>query len=306
MSPNTRKEPALEEQYRQSLQQHLQVGGEAPLLEAYELGRQALANGTGILDLIALHRSCLENLMHDDAGKDQRNLAAEAVNFLSEVLSPYEIARMGGQESNRALRRLFDLLEKEARRIAYSLHDESAQILASVYLELAAISKSAPDGIAQRVNSVSRHLDDVRDQLRRLSHELRPLILDQLGLIPALRFLAQSVGERTGLHVDVDGELPARLDEPVETVLYRTVQESLTNVYKHASADAVDIEVWLDKGRVNCRVTDDGVGLKPTRSVSRGLGLVSIQERISALGGESSISNAKGKGAQLWVSIPVK
>src|SRR5690606_34494959 len=122
-------------------------------------------------------------------------------------------------------RRLYDVLEEESKRIAHILHDEAAQMLATAYLELAEITREAPPDVNKRVERVVHHLDEVREQLRGLSHELRPLILDQLGLIPALRFLATGVKKRAHLDVEVKAENIGRLPQAVETVLYRTVQE---------------------------------------------------------------------------------
>lgn len=297
--------PDFGDLYRRALQRHLDLGDEASLLDAYELGREALARNLSILDMLGFHHDATHGLIKEYAKDGMSELIDKTDVFLDEALSPYEVARLGSQESNRALRRMFELLEQEAKRIAYALHDESAQMLATVYLELAEISKMSSDAVAQRVSQVSKHLDEVREQLRRLSHELRPLILDQLGLPAGLRFLAQGIEKRTGLSVAVTGELALRLDTDVETALYRSVQEALNNVYKHARATRADVHVWLDDGVVNCTITDDGDGIADDLSTSHGLGLVSIRERVAALGGTLKISSAVGEGVRLWVSIPV-
>jgi len=137
-------------------------------------------------------------------------------------------------------------------------------------------------------------------QLRRLSHELRPTILDDLGLLPALQLLAQRVAERTGLCIRVHRALAGRLAPAIETALYRIMQEGLTNITKHAAATHVDLQLWQDGGRVHGLLRDDGVGFAVEQVVSqtgpRGLGLLGIQERLEALGGTLQITSAPGQG----------
>src|SRR5207248_2138987 len=107
---------------------------------------------------------------------------------------------------------------------------------------------------------VRSHLDAVETQLRCLSHQLRPTILDDLGLLPALQFLTQAVAARTGLCIRVDSTLAGRLAPAVETALYRIMQEGLTNITKHAAATHVDLQLWRDGERVHGLRRDDGAG----------------------------------------------
>ncbi len=178
-----------------------------------------------------------------------------------------------------------------------------------VYLELSEFSKSAPAPAAERINLIISLLDDVREQLRDVSHELRPLILDQLGLIPALRFLALGFRKRCGLDVAVQGELAERLPEAVEAVLYRTVQEALANVARHARASLAEVRLWLHNDSVYCVVSDNGIGFEvPGEGVrvnTTGWGLLGIDERVDSLGGDCRIVSRPGEGAQLQVAIPL-
>src|SRR5690606_13016696 len=220
---------------------------------------------------------------------------------------PFEVSRLSSRDPNTALRRLYEVLEEESKRIAHILHDESAQMLATAYLELSEIARAVPGPVAEKVQRVVTHLDEVREQLRRLSHELRPLILDQLGLIPALRFLANGVRKRSGLDVEVHGETDGRLPQSIETVLYRTVQEALNNVARHARASKAEIRVWIDRNTIHCTVRDDGVGFRVSdlrNGTFTSLGLVGIKERVDALHGESRIISEPGKGTELQVAIP--
>lgn len=305
--------PDLQALYREALQDYIDDGGEAPLHRAYELGRQALASGIGLLGLVDIHQTAAGELLTQrpaDPSLVARKLRA-AGHFLLESLSPFEMLQLGHQESNAALRRLNEILEEEARRIAHILHDEAAQLLASVYLELAEINREEPPAaVRARVERITAHLDQVREQLRRLSHELRPPILDQLGLMPALQFLADGFRKRYGLDVEVENltARPGRFPQPVETALYRAVQEALNNVARHARAKRANVRVWTGEGAVYCSIRDDGVGFTSSAadgSKPRGLGLLGIQERIGSLHGFFKADSSPGSGTELYISIPL-
>lgn len=294
--------------YAAALQDYLVQGGEGQLHTGYELGREALNDRVGLLDLVDAHNrataAVLEASRAVSAGADDG--IRSAGRFLMEVLSPFEMLNRSHQEANAALRRLNEILEDEAKRIAHALHDEAGQLLATVYLELAELHRVAPEPVLVHAKRISTHLDEVRDQLRRLSHELRPLILDELGIVPALEFLAAGFRRRAGLNVTVRPSVTGRFDPAVETVIYRAAQEALTNVVKHARATRVDIRLWTANGMLRCAVRDDGVGFEtdPFGSTSPGLGLIGIKERVRVLDGSVSVTPASGGGTELSVSIP--
>lgn len=301
---------AFTELYRHQLQDYLSRGSEDALHHAYELGRQAQSEGLGLLDLTSVHRNSLSSILATRGHGSETLLDCFKVadKFLDETFSPYEVSRLASLETAGAMRRLLELLEQEAKRIAYVLHDEAAQMLATVYLELAEIEREAPEDVVAKVHQVVKHLDEVREQLRSLSHELRPLVLDQLGLLPALQSLAEGVQKRKSLQITIKGDTDGRLPQAIETLLYRVAQEALFNVIKHAKARSAWIHVWLENGSVKCSIRDDGVGLldEGQRSQSfRGLGLVSINERVNAMSGNCTITSEPGKGVELLVSIPL-
>jgi signal transduction histidine kinase len=299
--------PDLHETYRKALRDYLTDGGEAPLLQAYELGRQALGTGVGLLGLVNIHQAAVVSLVKSHNGEARR--LDDAHHFLIESMSPFEMMQIGNRESNAALRRLNNILEEEAKRIAHTLHDEAAQLLASVYLELAEIQRQTPPAeLRQHVDRIAEHLDQVKDQLRRLSHELRPPILDQLGLMPALQFLTDGFRKRAGLTIVVDNAIAdhGRLPPQVETALYRAVQEALNNIVRHAQAQCVWISIWLDQQVVFCSIRDDGRGFAPSLSPGQhGLGLMGIRERISSLYGAFEVNSTPGSGTELRISIPL-
>jgi signal transduction histidine kinase len=215
------------------------------------------------------------------------------------------------REANEALRRQNELLEEEARRIAHEVHDSSAQLLASVHAELDRIIGESPAGPRVRLERMRGLLDGVEGDLRRLAHELRPTMLDDLGLLPALRSLAESVGRRAGLKITVTGPRDGRLPSPVETVLYRVVQEALTNVSRHARATRAVVTVERGAAEARCAIADDGIGFVASSALKRdarpGLGLIGIRERLAVLGGSLRCETGEGdRGARLSIVIPLE
>jgi signal transduction histidine kinase len=134
-------------------------------------------------------------------------------------------------------------------------------------------------------------------------------MLDHLGLVSALEFLVGNITERTGLRIIVGSTLRTRVPQRLATPFYRIVQEAVNNVLRHAQASSVQIRINIRGSAVRCTVSDDGVGFDPDqvlRSGPRGLGLVGIQERIASLGGALRIDSAKGRGAKLEITAPLK
>src|SRR6266581_7964471 len=426
----------LKDQYTRTLQDYLAEAGEANLHHAYELGRQALAEGLGILEIASMHHHALATVAGSiRTPEEMRNISKSAENFFAEALSPFEMAHRGFREANmalrqseeryrslvenakdviftlstdgritslnpcfetitgwslaewmgrpfaplvhlddlpvalvffqrvlrgetlpifelrlrvksgeyihgeftntplikdrqvvgvlgigrditerkraqEALRRLNETLEEEAKRIAHALHDEAGQLLASVHIALEGIARDLPPSSGRRLKAVKGLLDQIEAQLRQLSHELRPTILDDLGLVPALEFLSEGVSKRTKLQVTVEGSTIGRLAAPVETALYRIVQEALNNATRHAQASRATIRLEQNGQLVRCLVSDDGIGFDVPTALNRkghgGLGLIGIRERLNAIGGAHRIISAPGQGTTLQVEIPLE
>lgn len=197
--------------------------------------------------------------------------------------------------------------EEEARRIAHELHDEAGQLLASVHIALDELVAQAPER-SEALQRIHALLDRVEGQLRRLSRELRPTILDDLGLGPAVEWLAQGVSERTGVSITVDAPI-LRLPSAMETALYRIVQEAVTNAIRHAGARHMEIRVWQEDAMVHAAVRDDGRGFDAEATMARrgerGLGLLGMRERLDALGGRFELRSAPGHGTEVSVAIPI-
>ena len=213
----------------------------------------------------------------------------------------------GFRESNIALRHLNQTLEQEIKRIAHALHDEAGQLLASVYLALNEVARNLPPA-REPLLQVKGLLDQVEGELRRLSHELRPTILEDFGLLPALKFLAEGVAARTGLFITVEGESDPSLSPLLATTLYRIVQEAFNNVTKHAKASQVHVTIQRDLQTLRCSIRDNGVGFDVSslsaRSGERGIGLIGTRERVNSVGGSFSLLSTIGQGTDLVVTIP--
>jgi signal transduction histidine kinase len=196
--------------------------------------------------------------------------------------------------------------EEEARRIARELHDEAGQLLAALHITIDDLAEQVPahDTSFRRLREA---LDRVEAQLRRLARELRPTILDDLGLAPALEWLGQGLAERRDVTVTIDAP-EGRLAPEIETALYRIVQEALTNAVRHAQPRRIAVEVREEGPRIRAVVRDDGQGFDVVAALARrgerGLGLIGIRERAAALGGTVDIRSTPGQGTELCVVIP--
>lgn len=199
--------------------------------------------------------------------------------------------------ADEALRLLNDALERQAKSIAQRLHDEAGQLLTAAYIALAEAARVTPAS-REPLQEVRHRLDELEEQLRHLAHELRPRILDDLGLPAAIEFLAAGIAKRWGIAIAVEGSLRGRLPAVVETTIYRLVQEALTNVAKHAGAQKAVVRLEHAAHAIRCAIEDDGVGFDPTPILARpgehGLGLAGLRDSVAALGGTLEIRSAPG------------
>jgi signal transduction histidine kinase len=206
--------------------------------------------------------------------------------------------------ARRTVQRIVSGQEQERRRLSRELHDETGQALTSILLGLKAIEDAQgtdrfPKALADLRELVVATLQDVK----RLAVELRPKALDDFGLLPALERLTTVFEEQTGIDTQLESRLQdARLPGEIETVLYRVVQEALTNVIKHARAERVSILLHETGSKVGVVIEDDGRGFDPD-DVGDGLGLVGMQERVALLGGRVSLESS-GAGTTIAVEVP--
>jgi two-component system, NarL family, sensor histidine kinase UhpB len=214
-------------------------------------------------------------------------------------------------ESREALRKLstnvVEAREEERRRIARELHDELGQRLTALKMELAALRASAPAGSSEQIENMIGMVDETLSSVRRISTDLRPMMLDDLGLNAAIEWLARDAARRLGIEVTVRlGENEPALDDRVATAAFRMVQEALTNVARHSRATDVQIELRQHDGELELTVTDNGVGY-PADAMRRegSFGLVGMRERATMLGGRVEFGNPAGGGARLVVHLPL-
>jgi two-component system, NarL family, sensor histidine kinase UhpB len=214
--------------------------------------------------------------------------------------------------SRRALRELsasvVEAREEERRRLSRELHDELGQRLTALKIDLANLAARArlPSDDAP-VAAMQTMLDDTLASVRRIASDLRPLMLDDLGLNAAIGWLARDISQRMGISVHTRLPVAEPAAEPrVATALYRMVQEALTNVARHARATSVDVSLRARDGALTLAVADDGVGL-PADALQRAgsFGLLGLQERAQALGGRMKIGPRRGGGTRLVVTLPM-
>jgi two-component system sensor kinase len=229
----------------------------------------------------------------------------------------YTVILRDVSERERAAQRLRQLSEQmnqvreaERTRIARELHDELAQWLTALKMDAAAMSaRLAPgDPLKERVERMKKVVDTTVASVRRISADLRPVMLDDLGIAAAIENLVHDFGERSGIDVELSvgsGELD--LGEPHATALYRMLQEALTNVARHAAASRVEVFLRVEDGRLKARVDDDGRGIAPEALEGKGsFGLLGIRERAHTLGGSARIFARKEGGTTVEIVLPLK
>lgn len=217
------------------------------------------------------------------------------------------------RESRDRLRELSSALqtvrEEEKTRIARELHDELGQALTALKMDTTAIANEldpTASSLRRRTDDMKRLIDATVMSVRRIAADLRPVMLDNLGLVPTLEWLTRDFSSRTGIQVDlemVDSDLDVTGD--AATAIYRIAQEALTNVARHSGADFVSIEMQRGEGQIVMRISDNGKGIAEadTRK-ARSFGLIGMQERAFVLGGELSISRARLGGTLVHAVIP--
>jgi signal transduction histidine kinase len=204
--------------------------------------------------------------------------------------------------------RLLAAQEDERRAIARELHDEVGQSLTGVLVELANLSMllraQKTEALEPKATEIKKLVEDSIVVVRNMALLLRPPMLDDLGLLPALQWQAREITRRSGVRVKIAAEgLPESLPDNLKTCIYRIVQEALHNVTRHAEAQNSRVSVQLEHGHIYLSIQDDGKGF--SSKGERGMGLLGIEERVNRLGGSFAVESEPGAGAILRVILPV-
>jgi signal transduction histidine kinase len=243
---------------------------------------------------------------HDKLGRDVRFNDTDvrlAETFAARAALAVDLSERIASDS---LRRAVEAQELERRRLARELHDETGQALTSILLGLKGLEEQLDKANARTAVGELRELVvSTLQDVRRLAVELRPSVLDDFGLVAALERLTTSFGEQSGIAIDFETSLKdERLSEEIETALYRIVQESLTNIVKHARARHVSILLTRKGGAIKAVVEDDGQGFDPTADAA-GFGLVGMRERLALLGGRLEVESGSETGTTVAAEVPV-
>ena len=213
------------------------------------------------------------------------------------------------EEAHRELRKLSGRLvtaqEEERRNLSRELHDEIGQGMSAMLVELGRV-EAAPDSETrtERLTSVRRMAEATVGTVRNMALLLRPSMLDDLGLVAALRWQAREVARRSGLNVKmVADEIAEDLPDSHRTCVYRVVQEALNNCARHSQATQVRVVVHRDREGLSVTVQDDGIGFEPSRE--KGMGLLGMEERVERLGGLFSMESKPGNGTVLSIHFPL-
>jgi two-component system sensor histidine kinase UhpB len=211
-------------------------------------------------------------------------------------------------------RHLQSVREEESKRIAREIHDELGQALTALKMDLSWLSGRLPEGLPDRkavmdkTRAMSALMDKTIQTVQKISSELRPGLLDDLGLLPAIEWQAQEFQERTNINCQLEFECESLdLDPDLSTAIFRVFQEALTNVARHSQADSIVIHLKKSAGKMELRISDNGVGI-PEKAVhaADSLGLMGMRERLLPFGGELTISGEHKVGTTLTVVLPLK
>jgi signal transduction histidine kinase len=250
--------------------------------------------------------SCSDITERKRASEELTNHARRISTLLEDVSS--------AQKALQGLsRRLLEIQESERRHLARELHDEIGQILTAIQINLETVERTAEArDLKPRLHESVALVEQALLQVRNLSLDLRPSLLDDLGLVSALLWYAERQGERTNTEIEVVTDpLPARLPAEIETACFRIVQEALTNIARHSHARKARVELCRRGDYLEVIVRDNGVGFDPKDAQARAsagssMGLLGMRERAELAGGQLTIDSVPGKGSTVKLLIPLK
>ncbi|HEX5063734.1 MAG TPA: GAF domain-containing sensor histidine kinase [Kofleriaceae bacterium] len=248
-------------------------------------------------------------LYHKQPGLPDR-VALELIERATHVASLVIERRLLDEEQRALAARIEAVREEERTGIARELHDELGQALTALKLDVAWIARNTHENgsMHARLDEMAQLVDTTLQSVRRISSELRPVILDELGLGATIQWQADEFGARTNIELNVENALPEQpIDRTVSTAAFRIFQEALTNIARHAEATRVDVRLRASEGNLIMEVADDGVGLPELvrRGSPQSLGLVGMRERARRLGGDCIVMRRQPRGTLVVLSVPL-
>jgi two-component system sensor histidine kinase UhpB len=253
--------------------------------------------------------------------KDDKNITTGMVVFFRDITKQRNVEKererlfkkvsLAQERLKVVSKRLLEVQESERRHIARELHDEIGQILTAIKINIQTAFKLAgAEKIETHLNEGVELIEEALFQVRKLSIDLRPSMLDDLGLVPALRWYVDRQSVRAGISakVIVDDTI-MRLPNEIEITCFRVAQEALTNIIKHSQATRVDIMLYYEDGDLHLKIVDDGVGFNFFAAVQRSLkgesmGILGMQERVELIGGKIKINSKAGNGTTVHTIFP--
>jgi signal transduction histidine kinase len=205
-------------------------------------------------------------------------------------------------------RQLVEVQELERRHLARELHDEVGQALTVAKINLQSAMDEAGAAILTRLQETTAILDRLLGQVRQISLDLRPSMLDDLGLVPALRALLDQQGRRASVEVRFSAEnISENLDPEIQTTCFRIAQEAIANAVRHAEATHVNVDLRCTNGKLRLVIRDNGIGFNVESAQAQvlGLGLIGIKERAALVGGRAKIISSPNKGTTIEVLLPL-
>jgi signal transduction histidine kinase len=257
------------------------------------------------VDLIASNRQLQQEIL-------QRKLVEESLRKSEQHYSQLLEQSRHMQEELRLLsRQILSAQEEERKMISRELHDEIAQTLTGINIRLAALKTESTlntKGLEKKISSTQRLVEKSVDIVHRFARELRPTVLDDLGLIPALHSFMKSFTRRTGVRASLTAFAAVeRLDAAKRTVLFRVAQEALTNVARHAHASRAEVSIRKLPDCICMKIQDDGKSFNVQRALQanggKHLGLLGMRERLEMVGGKLAVESAPGKGTTIQAQI---
>ena len=317
----------LVDNYQEALLAYLVRPQEPALSGAREIGRNAVTMGLSLSEMSVIHhesvrkilvrvspmRGCADSSLRQDLCPSLLSSAAAesiftmaAASFFAECVSPFEIAQRESRQANTALRHRNRKLEEQVRRCSRLVSDEALQLLAAASLALDKAScMPAPTG-GRKLQEIQSLLDRIGDQLAACADDLWPRVLEDLGLGAAIQSIARRFSVTAQIDIEADTAV-GPLQPVVGNILYRAVEECLTNVMRHARASHVRIRLFDEGGVIQCSIGDNGIGFDASEVLSeradRGSGLISVRESLRSLGGTLAVNSTPGLGTEIVITV---